>query len=143
MSEEPSTPYAALGGEPALRALVDRFYDRMDGEPAFAGIRGLHPDDLAQSRHKLFAFLSGWLGGPPLYVEQYGHPRLRARHLPFSIGAPERDQWLACMAGALDDVGVCGPLRELLDQRFAHTADFMRNADVDPLQMRSAPEVTE
>ena len=80
------SPYERLGGEQAVRRLVDRFYDLMDTLPEAAGIRALHPEDLTDSREKLFMFLSGWLGGPPLYQMQYGHPRLRARHLPFPIG---------------------------------------------------------
>lgn len=122
------TPYAAIGGESAVRALVESFYDHMDAEPSFATIRALHPADLTRSRSKLFEFLSGWLGGPGLYVEKYGHPRLRARHAPFPIGEVERDEWLACMRKALDDRGVGGELRAFLDSRFAHVADFLRNA---------------
>ncbi|MHC4947754.1 MAG: group II truncated hemoglobin [Planctomycetota bacterium] len=122
-----NTPYDALGGDEQVRALVDAFYDHMDGDPAFAVIRGLHPADLAGSRAKLHEFLSGWLGGPPLYVQKHGHPRLRGRHMPFPIGDEERDQWLACMGRALDDRGVTGPLRAFLDTRFEHVASFMRN----------------
>jgi hemoglobin len=122
-----NTPYEALGGDESVRGLVDTFYDRMDAAPQYAGIRSLHPADLATSREKLYLFLSGWLGGPGLYVERYGHPRLRGRHMPFAIGEPERDQWLACMGEALDDAGVTGELRVFLNGRFAHVADFMRN----------------
>lgn len=121
------TPYDAIGGDAAVRALVDTFYDAMDADPAFAGIRALHPDDLASSREKLYEFLTGWLGGPPLYVNKHGHPRLRARHAPFPISEAERDQWLACMKRALDARAVTGDLRAFLDARFAHVADFMRN----------------
>jgi hemoglobin len=123
-----NTPYDALGGEAAVRSIVERFYDHMDEDEAFAGIRGLHPPDLASSRTKLFEFLSGWLGGPPLYVEKHGHPRLRARHAPFPIGEAERDQWLGCMGRALDESGVNGVTRGFLDERFAHVANFMMNA---------------
>ncbi len=123
------TPYDALGGEAPLRRLIDRFYDHMDDDPQFATIRALHPPDLRGSRQKLFMFLSGWLGGPSLYIEAFGHPRLRARHAPFPIGDAERDQWLACMNLALDDCGVDGELRSFLDGRFAHVANFMRNQD--------------
>ena len=123
------TPFEDLGGDAAVRALVDAFYDNMDGDEAFAVIRALHPDDLSSSRQKLYEFLSGWLGGPPLYIERYGHPRLRGRHMPFAIGVAERDQWLACMDRTLDDRGVAGELREFLEARFAHVANFMRNQD--------------
>jgi hemoglobin len=121
------TPYDALGGDQAVRRLVGAFYDRMDEDPALAVIRGLHPPDLSTSRQKLYEFLSGWLGGPGLYVEKYGHPRLKMRHAHFPIGGPERDQWLACMTRALDDCGIDGDLRAFLDQRFTHVATFMMN----------------
>jgi hemoglobin len=121
------TPYELLGGETKLRELVDRFYDLMDLEPAFAGIRRLHPTDLANSRDKLYLFLSGWLGGPGLYAERYGHPMLRARHLPFAIGAAERDAWMACMIRAMEELGVDEKLRAALALAFFGTADWMRN----------------
>lgn len=121
------TPYEALGGDERVRALTETFYDRMDADPDFAVIRGLHADDLADARQKLYEFLSGWLGGPPLYIEKHGHPRLRGRHMPFAIGDAERDQWLACMAQALDALEVKDDLRTFLDTRFQHVADFMRN----------------
>ncbi len=123
------TPYEALGGETPLRSLVTTFYDEMDRNDDFGLVRALHADDLADAREKLFEFLSGWLGGPPLYVEKHGHPKLRARHQPFPIGELERDQWLSCMAIALDECGIQGELRAFLDERFAHVADFMRNAE--------------
>jgi hemoglobin len=122
-----ATPYEQLGGDAGVRALVDRFYDRMDADAALAGIRALHPADLAGSREKLYLFLSGWLGGPALYVARHGHPRLRARHLAFAIGEAERDQWLACMRAALDDCGIGVELAEGLMRAFHDTADFMRN----------------
>ncbi len=125
---DPKTPpYELLGGATAVRALVDRFYDLMDTVPEYYGIRKLHPQDLAGSREKLYLFLSGWLGGPGLYVEKYGHPMLRARHLPFSIGIAERDAWLACMLQAMEDSGAPDGLRMGLLNAFAGTADWMRN----------------
>lgn len=121
--------YEQLGGQATLRKLIDRFYDLMDAEPEAAGIRALHPEDLTESRNKLFWFLTGWSGGPPLYTERFGHPRLRARHLPFSIGEAERDQWLWCMNRAIEEV-ITDPLVRLqLSQNFAHIADFMRNRE--------------
>jgi len=126
-AETGATPYAMLGGDTAVRALVDRFYDLMDLEPAYAGIRALHPGSLDGSRDKLHAFLSGWLGGPDLYVQQHGHPRLRARHLPYSIGIAERDQWMACMMSAMDELQVETSLAEQLTRAFFGTADWMRN----------------
>jgi hemoglobin len=121
------TPYALLGGEAAVRALVDRFYDLMDLEPRYAELRALHAPDLAHAREKLTLFLSGWLGGPSLYIERYGHPMLRARHLPFPIGVRERDQWLACMAQAMAELAVADDLQARLEQAFFQTADWMRN----------------
>src|SRR5438309_501631 len=85
---------------PPVRRIVDRFYDLMDETPEYYVVRKLHPRELGGSRQKLFMFLSGWLGGPQLYVQQYGHPKLRARHLPFAIGNAERDAWIACMTQA-------------------------------------------
>ena len=119
--------YDALGGEPALRRLVDSFYDHMTHDPAYAGIRALHPPDMAGSRDKLYWFLCGWTGGPNHYIERFGHPRLRARHLPFSIGVSERDQWLHCFAHALVDCEVEPALQRQLLQALAGTADWMRN----------------
>jgi len=125
-----NTPYRMLGGDTGLRQLVDRFYELMDEVPEYHGIRKLHPRDLSGSREKLYLFLSGWLGGPPLYVEKYGHPMLRARHLPFAIGVAERDAWLACMLQAMEDTGVAEPLRDALLKAFFGTADWMRNRDI-------------
>ena len=122
-------PFDALGGDRGVRALVDAFYDRMDLEESFAGIRKLHPPSLDGSRDKLYWYLSGWLGGPSLYIERFGHPRLRARHLPFPIATAERDQWLACMRMALADVAVPAPVAESLLSAFFGTADWMRNRD--------------
>jgi hemoglobin len=121
------TTYELIGGADKLRELVDRFYDLMALEPAYAGIRAMHPPDLNVSGDKLFMFLSGWTGGPDLFVERYGHPRLKARHLPFPIGISERDQWLQCMRQAMKDVGITGLLFERLMQSFFTTADWMRN----------------
>lgn len=126
-----STPYDQLGGDGAVRRLVDRFYDLMDSAPEAAEIRRLHAASLKQSREKLYLFLSGWLGGPPLYVERYGHPMLRARHLPFPIGERERDQWMWCMRRALADTPMAEELRTFLDQRFTAIADHMRNQTPD------------
>ncbi|MCH2135488.1 MAG: group II truncated hemoglobin [Phycisphaerales bacterium] len=122
-----NTPFDRFEDEAAVRRLVDAFYDHMDAHPQFERIRQLHPPDLTQSRDKFFKFLCGWLGGPQYYMQEYGHPRLRMRHAPFPIGEVERDQWLACMADAMDEQRIEGQLRAFLDQRFAHVADFMRN----------------
>ncbi len=121
------TPFEQIGGEPALRRLVDCFYDLMELEPAFAGIRRLHPTLLEGSRDKLHWFLCGWLGGPDHYIERFGHPRLRARHLPFAIGIAERDAWMACMASAMAHCEVEPVLADRLLQALSGTADWMRN----------------
>ncbi len=123
----PATPFDGIGGEPAVHALVERFYDLMDLEPGYAALRATHGSTLADARQKLFWFLCGWLGGPDHYIERFGHPRLRMRHLPFSIGIRERDEWLACMDQAMRETGVDEALRQRLSQSFFQTADWMRN----------------
>ena len=125
--DDTTSPFISLGGEPAVRALVDRFYDLMDLEPQYAGLRALHSPDLANARDKLFWFLCGWLGGPDHYISRFGHPRLRARHLPFAIGIAERDQWMACMMQAMQETAVEPTLAERLTRSFFGTADWMRN----------------
>ena len=126
------TPFAILGGDEALRRLVERFYALMDTVPEYYGIRKLHPEDLSGSVTKLYYFLSGWLGGPPLYAQHIGQPMLRARHLPFAIGKAERDQWLACMHQALEECNAGTPeFRKWLLQQLFGTADWMRNKPGD------------
>ena len=122
-----TTPFEWIGGEPQVRALVDRFYDLMDLEPGYRELRAAHGNTLDSAREKLFWFLCDWLGGPQHYTERFGHPRLRMRHMPFAIGIRERDQWLACMDQAMGDVGVPADLRERLKTSFFQTADWMRN----------------
>ncbi|MDB5814198.1 MAG: bacterial-like globin family protein [Rhodocyclales bacterium] len=122
---ESQTAYQALGGEPAIRALVDRFYDIMDLDAI--GIRSLHPQSLDGSRQKLFEYLSFWLGGPQTYIEKHGHPRMRARHMPFSIGEVERDQWLHCMRQAFDETLPPGEWRDKFWEAIVGLADHMRN----------------
>ena len=121
------THYERIGGAEKVRALVKRFYQIMDELPESYGIRKLHPANLHGSEEKLFEFLSGWMGGPQLYVEKYGHPMLRMRHMPFPISDPERDQWILCMKQALHDVVEDEKLREELTAAFTKVADHMRN----------------
>jgi hemoglobin len=121
------TPFEWIGGEEKVKALVERFYDLMDLEPQYAALRAAHGTELARARENLFWFLCGWLGGPQYYTDRFGHPRLRMRHMPFSIGVVERDQWLACMDQAMGEVDVPAELRARLRQSFFQTADFMRN----------------
>lgn len=126
-SAAPQTPFEWIGGEPVLRAMVDRFYDLMDLEPGYDALRASHGSTLDKARDHLFWFLCGWMGGPDYFVERFGHPRLRARHMPFKIGILERDQWLACMDQAMGDTGIDPVLRERLKTSFFQTADWMRN----------------
>jgi hemoglobin len=124
------TPFAWIGGESQVHALVDRFYDLMDLEPDYAALRAAHGTELANAREKLKMFLTGWLGGPQRYTEQFGHPRLRMRHMPFSIGIAERDQWVACMDQAMQETAIDDALRTRLKESFMQTADWMRNRGV-------------
>jgi len=119
--------YQRIGGEAKVRELVRRFYELMDALPEAYGIRKLHAADLQSANDKLFMFLSGWLGGPQLFVEAFGHPMLRRRHLPFAIGDAERDQWMLCMNQALDEVIEDAALRAALSEAFSKVADHMRN----------------
>ncbi|WP_374033544.1 group II truncated hemoglobin [Bdellovibrio bacteriovorus] len=128
MSEE-KKPYELLGGEQVLRQLCKRFYEIMDAVPEAKGIRDMHPGNLQGSEEKLFMFLSGWLGGPGLFVEKYGHPRLRMRHFPFKIGKSERDQWMMCMVQAFDELQIAEPLRSELLHSLLRLADHMRNVE--------------
>jgi len=121
------THYQRIGGEEKVRALVRRFYQIMDELPETHGIRKLHPASLHGSEEKLFEFLSGWMGGPQLYAEKYGHPMLRMRHLPFPIAEAERDQWMRCMKQALQEVVEDAQLRSELTAAFEKVADHMRN----------------
>ncbi len=127
MHETSPTPYELLGGEAGVRRLVDRFYDLMDTAPEAATIRALHARSLKASREKLFMFMTGWTGGPPVYVEKHGHPRLRMRHFPFAIGQRERDEWLWCMDRALDEHPMPEAVRRHLRERLHALADHMRN----------------
>ena len=119
--------YERIGGAEKVRELTHHFYQLMDELPEAYGIRKLHPANLQGSEDKLFKFLSGWMGGPQLFIQEHGEPMLRRRHLPFSIGAAERDQWMMCMKQALQDVVADEQLRNELIASFAKVADHMRN----------------
>lgn len=125
----PDSVYARLGGEPAIHQLVNRFYGLMDELPEAWDIRRLHPESLAGSADSLFKYLSGWFGGPPLYVQERGHPRLRMRHNPYRIGTTERDQWLMCMGMALAEQVADLPLRTAVERAFTDLADHMINSE--------------
>jgi len=119
--------FDAIGGLDKIDELVDRFYDLMALEARYAELRTMHPEDLDGSREKLKFFLTGWMGGPDIYSPKYGHPMLRARHLPFKIGLKERDLWLTCMFQAMEDCGISGNIGEQLEESFLNTANWMRN----------------
>lgn len=126
-SHEIQSHYDLLGGNDGIRRLVDRFYDLMDSAPEAVNVRALHARSLKSSREKLFLFMSGWTGGPQLYVEKYGHPRLRMRHMPFVIGERERDEWMWCMNKALDEHPAPEEFKQFLRDRLYGLADHMRN----------------
>ncbi len=126
------TPYEQLGGDAGIRQLVTRFYDLMDSAPEAATVRALHAASLKSSREKLYMYLTGWTGGPQLYVEKHGHPRLRMRHFPFHISSRERDEWLWCMDRALDDQPMPTELRDALREKLHGLADHMRNQPDSP-----------
>jgi hemoglobin len=140
--ESAVSPFNLIGGESGVRALMTRFYDLMDSEPAYAGIRRLHPADLSATRDKLFWFMCGWLGGPQHYVERFGHPMLRARHLHAAIGVDERDQWMSCMQRAMAESGVDPALQQHLVASLFKTADWMRNRPEDHASLPGAPVLT-
>jgi hemoglobin len=121
------TPYDLLGGEVAIRNLVKRFYELMDELPEAYKVRSIHPESLKGSEQSLFEFLSGWFGGPPLYIEKNGHPRLRMRHAAYSVGQVERDEWMLCMAQALTEQVDDKSLRDSLINTFAQMADHLIN----------------
>lgn len=127
-----TTPFERIGGEAAVRRLVRRFYELMDTLPEAYGIRKLHQADLGGAEEKLFMFLCGWLGGPQLYVEKYGHPKLRARHLPFAITSEEAGQWMLCMRTAMTEVIDDEALRADLDKSLNDLAYHMRNRNDPP-----------
>lgn len=122
-----NTPYVHIGGEKAIRALVNKFYFYMDTLPETQGIRAIHQNDLAAANDKLFKFLSGWLGGPNLFVEEFGHPMLRARHFPFEIGISERDQWMLCMNKALNEIPMLEELHLNIKNALQDLATHMIN----------------
>lgn len=133
MKSEEVPIYNVIGGIKTIENIVNRFYFYMDTLPEAKGIRLQHKPDLSEANEKLKMFLSGWLGGPQLFIEKYGHPRLRARHFPFKIGMSERDQWLFCMYKALDDIDMDNQAREDIKKSISRLADHMRNqVDEEP-----------
>ena len=127
MVDPSSTPFTLIGGQNTVDRLVDRFYDLMDTVPEAQVIRALHPQDLGNIRTVLKKYLAQWLGGPMTYSEERGHPRLRARHLPFSIGDAERDAWMLCMRQATAEVVTDAAVRDAILDKLSPLADWMRN----------------
>jgi hemoglobin len=121
------TPYDLIGGEETVRRLSDRFYEIMDTDPAASRVRAMHGEDLAPIRQLLFEFLSGWLGGPPIYFNRPEHRCVMSAHRPFAIGEAERDEWMMCMRKAMDDCALPAEMRALLDQGFARMTNAMRS----------------
>ena len=122
-----STPYETLGGEAGVHQLVQRFYALMDELPEAHGVRCMHPESLQGSAQSLFEFLSGWFGGPSLYIAKKGHPRLRMRHAPYAVGQAVRDEWMLCMTLAIDEQVHDKDFRDWLVSTFGQMADHMMN----------------
>lgn len=129
MSGETITLYEAIGGDQTVRALSRRFYELMDELPEAARCRAIHPPDLSNSEAKFYDYLTGYLGGPPIYVEKYGHPRLRSRHFGASIGAVEREEWLLCFGRAMEEVIENPKLREIIWPPIERLAHHMQNRE--------------
>jgi hemoglobin len=121
------TPYELLGGAEGVRSLVQRFYALMDELPEAYSVRQMHPQDLSGSAESLFEFLSGWFGGPDLYIQRKGHPRLRMRHSPYAVGPAQRDEWMLCMGQALTEHVADEAFRNHLIRTFMQIADHMVN----------------
>ncbi|MBI5260941.1 MAG: group II truncated hemoglobin [Bradyrhizobium sp.] len=121
-----------IGGASAIDRLVESFYQRMDALPEAKVIRAMHPDDLARTKDILKRYLSEWTGGPRLYSVERGHPRLRQRHFGVAIGEAERDAWLLCMRGALNETVKDAAARQELDIAMSRLADWMRNQIDNP-----------
>jgi hemoglobin len=131
------TNFARIGGQPAVDGLVEAFYARMDQLPEARGIWAMHRTDLAPTKNVLKRYLGEWLGGPSLYSQERGHPRLRKRHIHLSIGPDERDAWMLCMRAALEEVVAGDPaVRTLLHDAFLKLADWVRNDPENPHDKR-------
>ena len=128
-----------IGGAQTIDRLVDGFYERMDTLPEAQVIRAMHAPDLRATRIILKRYLTEWMGGPKLYSPEKGHPRLRRRHLQFKIGEAERDAWLLCMRGALEEAVPDRDHRAAIYPLMAGLADWMRNTGPNPHDARRAP----
>ncbi|SDA93301.1 hemoglobin [Sinorhizobium sp. NFACC03] len=126
---ETTTLYEAIGGDPTVRALTRRFYELMDTLPEAARCRAVHPPDVSGSEEKFYEYLTGWLGGPPIYVEKRGHPMLRRRHFVAEIGPEERDEWLLCFTRALEEAIAHPKLRQIILDPITRLALHMQNKE--------------
>lgn len=131
-----ATHFSRIGGATTVDRLVEAFYAQMDKLPEARTIRALHANDLSATKDVLKRYLGEWMGGPPLYSQERGHPRLRMRHVRFRIGEAERDAWLLCMRGALKEVVADAALRDELFQAFFKLADWVRNQPGNPHDRR-------
>lgn len=120
-------PYVLAGGNKGIKNLVEDFYEIMDKDSKVDQIRQMHPKDLTLSKEKLTKFLSGWFGGPNLYWQAYGHPRMRARHMKFTIDASARDQWLACMKMAIQNTKWNQEFKDYTYKSMSDFAHHMQN----------------
>ncbi|MCA1443878.1 globin [Ensifer sp. IC4062] len=126
---ETTSLYEAIGGDVTVRALTRRFYALMDSLPEAVHCRAVHPPDLSSSEQKLYEYLTGWLGGPPIYVEKRGHPMLRRRHFIAEIGPAERDEWLLCFTRALEETVSHPKLRAIILEPITQLAHHMQNKE--------------
>lgn len=116
--------YDEIGGEPVFRQLVDAFYVRVEADPL---LRPLFPEDMGPGKEHQFLFLSQYFGGPGRYGELRGHPRLRMRHVPFTISPREATQWLTHMLAAIEDAGIPEPAASTMTTYFRQAAAAMIN----------------
>ena len=131
MSGETITLYEAIGGDATVRALTRRFYELMDTLPEAAHCRAIHPADLSGSESKFYDYLTGYLGGPPVYVEKHGHPMLRRRHFVAPIGPAERGEWLLCFRRAMDETIENTKLRDIIWGPVERLAFHMQNQEAN------------
>ncbi|WP_188208331.1 globin domain-containing protein [Alkalibacillus aidingensis] len=124
MTHQYGNIYEAIGGEEAVERLVEAFYKRVGKHPDLVPI---FPDDLTETARKQKQFLTQFFGGPPLYIQEHGHPMLKARHNPFPITPTRRDAWLECMNEALEEAEIEEPYKSSIYERLIMTANHMMN----------------
>lgn len=129
VADQSQSVYTIAGGEAGFRRLVDLFYQKVAADPV---LRPMFPDDLEPGKHWQLLFLTQFFGGPALYAEERGHPRLRQRHFPFPINQQARDHWLSHMLAAIDEAGIPEPARGEMRAYFERASVMMINAEVEP-----------